>query len=161
GLGATDIGLGAPDGRPRPAEREPLARGVAAGTGAGRDAAGPDAEAARLDVVATAAELEDAVARRPPTLEDAVARRPPALGGLLLAAARETLVATLAVELLAVPVIGATFGRVSVVSPVANLLVLPAVPLAMATSLAVALGGALPDWLVAPLAWAAWVPLAW
>ncbi|HEY3107680.1 MAG TPA: ComEC/Rec2 family competence protein, partial [Chloroflexota bacterium] len=91
----------------------------------------------------------------------AARRAPPSLGGWLLAAARETLVATLAVELLAVPAIGATFGRVSVVSPLANLLVLPVVPLAMATSLPIALGGAMPDWLVAPLAWAAWVPLAW
>src|SRR5207244_3517300 len=73
----------------------------------------------------------------------ATTRAAPTLGGWLLAAARETLVATLAVELLALPAIGATFGRVSVVSPLANLLVLPVVPLAMATSLPIALGGAM------------------
>jgi ComEC/Rec2-related protein len=85
---------------------------------------------------------------------------PPGAGRWLLACARETLVATVAVELLTVPVIAATFGRVSVVSPIANLLVLPAIPLAMATSAPVALGR-LPDWLAGPLAWAAWAPLAW
>jgi competence protein ComEC len=77
------------------------------------------------------------------------------------AAVRETVVATLAVELLTVPLMAVAFGRIALLSLVANLLVLPAVPVAMALGLAVALTGPLPDWLAAPLGWLAWVPLAW
>jgi competence protein ComEC len=79
------------------------------------------------------------------------------LGGGL----RETLLATVAVELLTVPLVAVVFGRVPLLSPLANLLALPAVPVAMLTSLPVVASGLLPDWLAAPFAWVAWVPLAW
>jgi len=48
-----------------------------------------------------------------------------------------------------------------VLSPLANLLALPAVPVAMAASLPLAATPFLPDALLAPVGWLAWVPLAW
>lgn len=78
-----------------------------------------------------------------------------------LAGLREILVASLAVELLTVPLTALSFGRVAALSPLANLLALPAVPVAMAASLPLAATPFLPDALLAPVGWLAWVPLAW
>ena len=86
---------------------------------------------------------------------------PRAIGMWIACGVRETLVACLAVEILAVPVIAVAFGRVAILSPLANILALPAIPLAMATSVPIAVSGFLPDWLATPFAWIAWVPLAW
>jgi competence protein ComEC len=86
---------------------------------------------------------------------------PATLGGALMAGGRELLAATLAVELLTLPAVALAFGRIALLAPLANLLALPAVPLAMLTGLLVALAGPLPDPLAAPIAWIAWVPLAW
>ncbi len=86
---------------------------------------------------------------------------PRSVGTWILRGGRETLVACLAVEALTLPVIAVAFGRVAILSPLANILALPAIPLAMATSLPVALSGFLPDWVATPFAWIAWVPLAW
>ncbi|HEY3079248.1 MAG TPA: ComEC/Rec2 family competence protein [Chloroflexota bacterium] len=86
---------------------------------------------------------------------------PTTLGGAVVAGGRELLAATLAVELLTLPVVALTFGRLALLAPLANLLALPVVPLAMLTSLLVVLAGPLPDLLAAPIAWVAWAPLAW
>ena len=74
---------------------------------------------------------------------------------------REAVATTLAVELLTVPLIAVTFGRFALLSVVANVLVLPVVPLGMLVSFVVALSAPLPDAVAAPLGWIAWPPLAW
>jgi competence protein ComEC len=87
---------------------------------------------------------------------------PPAPRGRAAAgAARDVLAATLAVELLTLPIVALELGRVALLSPLANLLALPAVPVAMATSLALLLAAPLPVALAAPIGWVAWAPLAW
>jgi competence protein ComEC len=86
---------------------------------------------------------------------------PPSLAVSLLGGVRELVATTLAVELLTVPLIAVAFGRFAVLSVVANVLVLPVVPVGMFTSFLVAATAPLPDALAAPLAWTAWVPLAW
>jgi competence protein ComEC len=76
-------------------------------------------------------------------------------------AVRDLLAATLAVEALTLPIVALELGRVALLSPVANLLALPAVPVAMATGLAVILTAPLPAALAAPVGWLAWAPHAW
>ncbi|HUE75480.1 MAG TPA: ComEC/Rec2 family competence protein, partial [Chloroflexota bacterium] len=69
--------------------------------------------------------------------------------------------ATLAAELAVLPLLSATFHQISVVTLVANFLVLPAVPLAMMFGgLAAGLGALIPS-IGAPFGWLAWVFYHW
>ncbi len=72
---------------------------------------------------------------------------------------RGSLASTLAAIVATQPLISLYFGQVSLVAPLVNLLVLPLVPLAMASGFGVALvSGVLP--MLAPLvSWVAWAPL--
>ncbi|HYF62307.1 MAG TPA: ComEC/Rec2 family competence protein [Herpetosiphonaceae bacterium] len=76
----------------------------------------------------------------------------------------EPLTATLAAQVWALPIIMYNFGNVSLVAPLANVLMVPAVPLAMAAGAALAVAGL--AWrplalLVLPLAWLALSWLIW
>jgi competence protein ComEC len=76
----------------------------------------------------------------------------------------EPLTATLAAQVWALPIIMYNFGNVSLVAPLANVLMVPAVPLAMAAGAALACAGLV--WrplalLVLPLAWLALSWLIW
>lgn len=66
--------------------------------------------------------------------------RPPA-GGRVIDRARKTLAETLAAQIMVLPLIVLLFGRVSLISPVANLAILAAVPYAMAAGFAAGLLG--------------------
>ena len=81
--------------------------------------------------------------------------------GTALAGVCDTVAVTLAATLATAPVILYSFGRLSLVAPLANVLVVPAFPLVMLTSAAAALLGALlPS--AAPVVGAlAWPPLAY
>ncbi len=75
---------------------------------------------------------------------------------------RDVVAATLAVETLTLPLIAAHFGQIAVLSPVANVLALPAVPLAMAASSVVLLLEPLGvDEIARVAGWIAWLPSAW
>ncbi len=70
---------------------------------------------------------------------------------------RDAAVATCAASLPTLPLLLQTFGSLSVISPLANVLVLPVLPLAMlAGFLAIAL-----PWVGVGFAWCAWVLLTW
>ena len=75
----------------------------------------------------------------------------------------EALVATLAAQVLVLPLVAYRFGRLSLVSPLANLLILPVQPPVMAMGGLAALAGSLP--LLEPLArvlgWLPWLCLAY
>ena len=95
--------------------------------------------------------------------------KPPCGGSRAAAAPRwfsETLGVSLAAQLSTLPLILLHFGRLSLISPLANLLVAPIVPLAMLGAAvgrprgAAARGLAGRDLLLAPLLLAAWLPLA-
>lgn len=93
-------------------------------------------------------------------IEERVARWPP-LAPAWLAPVREALTATLAAQVLTLPLILYSFGSLSLIAPLANVILVPAVPYAMLlTSLALA-GGLI--WLPLGqwLALAAWLPLSW
>lgn len=79
----------------------------------------------------------------------------------LLAPAREALTATLAAQVLTLPLILYHFGNLSVIAPLANVLVVPVVPFAMLLGTVAMLGGLawlpLGQW----LGLAAWLPLTW
>ena len=93
-----------------------------------------------------------------------------AVGGLARRAglpelARETLGVSLAAQLATLPLVLLHFGRLSLISPLANLLVAPVVPLAMLGAAIGVVAGPLLSlpWaslLMAPLLVASWVPLA-
>jgi competence protein ComEC len=75
----------------------------------------------------------------------------------------ETLGVSLAAQLATLPLILLHFGRLSLISPLANLVIAPVVPLAMlGAAAAVPLGfvGSLPGILLAPISLPAWLPLA-
>jgi competence protein ComEC len=76
----------------------------------------------------------------------------------------ETLGVSLAAQLATLPLILFHFGRLSLISPLANLVIAPVVPLAMlGAAVAVVLGlvtAPLPGLLLAPLTLPAWLPLA-
>ena len=75
----------------------------------------------------------------------------------------EALVATLAAQVLTLPVVAYHFGRLSLVSPLANLLILPVQPPVMALGGLAALAGSLPllEPLARVLAWLPWLCLAY
>lgn len=88
-------------------------------------------------------------------------RRPFAFAWPGMATIRTSLTATLAVQVLTLPLIAYYFGNLSIIAPLANILIVPILPLAMATS-ALTLSAAL-LWLplgqlIAPFAW---LPLTW
>ncbi|MGQ9927993.1 MAG: ComEC/Rec2 family competence protein [Chloroflexaceae bacterium] len=78
-----------------------------------------------------------------------------------LAPVTEALVATFAAQMLTLPLILYTFGNLSLVAPLANVLIVPVVPFAMGLGAMALLGGLvwlpLGQW----LALAAWLPLTW
>ncbi len=85
----------------------------------------------------------------------------PWLAHPLLAAVREALTATLAAQVLTLPLMLYHFGNLSLVAPLANILIVPAVPIAMLLGMAALIGGLvwlpLGQW----LALIAWLPLSW
>ncbi|PDW04922.1 ComEC/Rec2 family competence protein [Candidatus Viridilinea mediisalina] len=89
------------------------------------------------------------------------ARRPFNVPWPGMAAVRTSLTATLAVQVLTLPLIAYYFGNLSIIAPLANILIVPALPLAMATSALTLLAALI--WLplgqmIAPFAW---LPLTW
>jgi competence protein ComEC len=76
----------------------------------------------------------------------------------------ETLGVSMAAQIATLPLILLHFGRLSVISPLANLVIAPVVPLAMlGAAVGVVLGtvtSVVPGLLLAPVALAAWLPLA-
>lgn len=72
---------------------------------------------------------------------------------------RESLSTTLAAIAVTEPIIVLVFGRVSLISPIVNLLVLPLIPLSMAVGFAVAMIAALVPALATSIGWIAWLPL--
>ncbi|MGH2537493.1 MAG: ComEC/Rec2 family competence protein, partial [Candidatus Promineifilaceae bacterium] len=73
----------------------------------------------------------------------------------------EILLTTLAAGLFTLPIILGLFGRLSLVSPLANLLVLPAQPGVLAWGGLAALAGLISPALAQPLAWVAWLFLSY
>ncbi|MBP8251022.1 MAG: ComEC family competence protein [Herpetosiphon sp.] len=76
----------------------------------------------------------------------------------------EPLTATLAAQIWALPIILYTFGNLSLIAPLANVLMVPVVPLAMAAGAALASLGLIARWvasLVLPLAWMCLTWLTW
>jgi competence protein ComEC len=73
----------------------------------------------------------------------------------------EALTATLAAQVLTLPLIVYQFGNLSLIAPLANIIVVPVVPVAMALCTVALLGGLI--WLPLGqwLALAAWLPLTW
>ncbi len=76
-------------------------------------------------------------------------------------AVREALTATLAAQVLTLPLMLYHFGNLSLVAPLANVLIVPAVPFAMLTGGCALIGGLI--WLPLGqwLALVAWLPLSW
>ncbi|MCU0493134.1 MAG: ComEC family competence protein [Chloroflexaceae bacterium] len=75
--------------------------------------------------------------------------------------ASETLTATLAAQVLVLPLIMFHFSRLSIVAPLANLLLVPVVPFAMLAGAIALVGGLLHLELGQWLALGVWLPLAW
>jgi competence protein ComEC len=80
---------------------------------------------------------------------------------LAVAPVKEALTATLAAQVLTLPLILFQFGNLSVISPLANVLIVPVVPYAMALGALALLGGLLWLPLGQLLALGAWLPLSW
>ncbi|HEU4322581.1 MAG TPA: ComEC/Rec2 family competence protein [Roseiflexaceae bacterium] len=80
----------------------------------------------------------------------------PALGWM-----KEALTATFAAQILALPIILFHFGNLSVIAPLANVLLVPVVPYAMLLGALALIGGLVWLPLGQALALAAWLPLAW
>lgn len=78
-----------------------------------------------------------------------------------LAAVREALTATLAAQVLTMPLMLYHFGNLSLVAPLANILIVPVVPIAMLLGMVALIGGLI--WLPLGqwLAIIAWLPLSW
>ena len=74
---------------------------------------------------------------------------------------RETLTVTLAAQCTALPWAAALFGNVPLFSPIANVLVAPAIPFIMLTGPIALLGGTVHDLLGRILAFPCWVALRW
>jgi competence protein ComEC len=81
--------------------------------------------------------------------------------GTLVEAVREALLVSLAAQIATAPLMLYHFRELSLIAPLANMLVLPVQPLLMALGIAAALGAAAVGPLAAPLCWAVWWPLAW
>lgn len=86
-----------------------------------------------------------------PVLENWLRRWPHYLGGLLSA--------TLSALVLVTPILMINFGRISLVAPLTNILVVPLVPLAMLLGFWAVIGGMVQTDLGLVLGWLAWVPL--
>lgn len=87
--------------------------------------------------------------------------RCPPLRSPWLGWATEALGATLAAQILALPPILYHFGNLSIISPLANVVLVPVVPYVMLLATVALLGGLLWLPLGQVLAWGAWLPLAW
>jgi competence protein ComEC len=99
-----------------------------------------------------------------PPFERAIAgwfNRPSGLVGALRGLVGEGFVVTLAAQLATLPLIAYHFSRISPVSLIANMLILPMQPMVMLTGAAAMTAGI--AWLPAGrvLGWIAWLPLAW
>ncbi|WP_298819780.1 ComEC/Rec2 family competence protein [Chloroflexus sp.] len=79
----------------------------------------------------------------------------------IVAAVREALTATLAAQILTLPLMLYHFGNLSLVAPLANILIVPVVPIAMLLGMVALIGGLI--WLPLGqwLATIAWLPLSW
>ena len=80
-------------------------------------------------------------------------------GGRIISRIRKTLAETLSAQIMVLPLIISLFGRVSLISPVANILILAAVPYAMAVGFAAGMLGFV--WPLASIVvgWGAWALL--
>lgn len=85
-----------------------------------------------------------------PPMEGALARLPAGIGAILAA--------TLAAQIMTLPVIALNFERISLVSPLANVLVQPAIPLMMVTGALTAVAGLTEHVAVQFLGWLTWLP---
>ncbi len=85
----------------------------------------------------------------------------PPLRWAALAWMKEALTATFAAQILALPLILYQFGNLSVIAPLANVLLVPMVPYAMLLGSLALVGGLVWLPLGQALALAAWLPLAW
>lgn len=90
-----------------------------------------------------------------PLLEKLAARLPNTLGF------KESLTTTLSAILATTPLLLHSFGRFSMVAPLANLLILPAIPLTMALGFSAVVAGAIFFPLGQFMAWLAWLPLTY
>lgn len=84
--------------------------------------------------------------------------RPPA-GGRIIDRGRKTLAETLSAQLTVLPLVVFLFGRISLISPAANLAILAAVPYAMATGFAAGILGFVGHVFAVPVGWIAWILL--
>lgn len=73
----------------------------------------------------------------------------------------EPLAATFAAQVWTLPLLMAQFGSVSLIAPLANVALVPVVPLAMAGGALAVLAGMASTTLALPLAFLAWLPLTW
>lgn len=87
--------------------------------------------------------------------------RVPPLRWPVLGWMKEALTATFAAQILALPLILYQFGNLSVIAPLANVLLVPVVPYSMLTGWLALVGGLVWLPLGQTLALAAWLPLAW
>jgi competence protein ComEC len=74
---------------------------------------------------------------------------------------KESLITTLSAIIMTLPLILYNFGRISFIAPLANLLILPAIPLTMALGSIAVLGGLIYVGLGQVLAWLAWLFLSY
>jgi len=75
--------------------------------------------------------------------------------------AKETFTTTMSAIVLTLPLILYNFGRISFIAPFANILILPAIPLAMAVGSIAVLGGLIYSSLGQVLGWLAWLVLSY
>ncbi len=75
--------------------------------------------------------------------------------------AKETFTTTISAIVLTLPLILYNFGRISFIAPLANILILPAIPLAMAVGSIAVLGGLIYSGLGQVLGWLAWLVLSY
>jgi competence protein ComEC len=92
---------------------------------------------------------------------DTALKRLPLPDHPLLTTLRETLSATLAAQVLTMPLLLHQFGSLSLIAPLANLVIVPVVPLAMAAAAAALVAGLLLVPLGQLLGVIAWLPLSW
>jgi competence protein ComEC len=78
-----------------------------------------------------------------------------------LSGVKESLITTLSAIIMTFPLILYNFGRISFIAPLANLLILPAIPLTMALGSIAVLGGLIYVGLGQVLAWLAWLFLSY
>ncbi len=90
-----------------------------------------------------------------PILEKYLAKAPSFFG------IKESLTTTLSAIVMTLPLILYNFGRISFIAPIANLLILPVIPLTMALGFIAVLGGLIYTGLGQVLAWLAWFSLSY